>query len=85
MKVIKRDGRFEDYDISKIKRTICIASDDIYKPLTEGDLKSLGDLIDHRIRDNFTESVPSNEVRDIIEKTLRENGFSEVASSYINA
>ncbi|WP_426349882.1 ATP cone domain-containing protein [Alloiococcus sp. CFN-8] len=85
MKVIKRDGRFEDYDISKIKRTICNASDDINKPLTEGDLKNLGDLIDHSIRESFSESVPSNEIRNIIESTLRENGFSAVASSYTNS
>ena len=85
MKVIKRDGRFEDYDLLKIKRTICNASDDIKQPLTEGDLKTMCDLIDDKICENYSETVPSNKIRDIIEKTLRSNGFSEVAASYINA
>ncbi|MGM9975231.1 MAG: ATP cone domain-containing protein [Clostridiaceae bacterium] len=85
MKVIKRDGRFEDYDLNKIKRTICNASDDINQPLNEGDLKSICDLVEDDIYENFSESVPSNEIRNIIEKTLRSNGFSPVASSYINS
>jgi len=85
MKVIKKNGNLETYDSEKIKKSIANTSDDIRQPLTKADLNTLCSSINDIIYENHKESIAYIEIRKIVEKVLRENGFSEVASHYINS
>ncbi len=85
MKVIKRDSRLQEFDLEKIKRTLRNASDDINQPMNQGDLNSISDEIEKRIFRDYKDTVPSAEIRNIINDTLRGFGFSKIAESYINS
>lgn len=85
MKVKKRDSRLQDFNLGKIKRTICNASDDIREPMTEGDLNSISDDIEEKVMKRFKDVVSSTELRNIIIETLNELGFKSVSESYENA
>lgn len=85
MKVKKRDSRLQEFNLDKIKRTICNASDDIREPMTEGDLNFISDDIEEKVMKRFKDVVLSIELRKIIIETLNELGFRSVSESYENA
>ena len=82
-KIIKRDGRIVDYDISKIENAICKAM----MSLGDGeikDCKKLAKLTELELLENFDNKLPSVEdIQDIVEKVLMRNGHENVAKSYI--
>ena len=82
-KIIKRDGRIVDYDISKIENAICKAM----MSLGDGeikDCKKLAKLTELELLENFDNKLPSVEdIQDIVEKVLMRNGQESVAKSYI--
>ncbi|QGU95468.1 ATPase [Clostridium bovifaecis] len=82
MKVIKRDGEVENFEISKIKVSIMKASDDIDEPLNKGDISSIGDIVEEFIKKNYRDSIKSSEIHDIVVNILEKNAFKNIAKAY---
>ncbi len=82
-KIIKRDGRIVDYDISKIENAIVKAM----LSLGEGDVRDarkLAKITELELTENFEGKLPSVEdIQDTVEKVLMRNGFENVAKCYI--
>ena len=82
-KIIKRDGRVVDYDISKIENAIVKAM----LSLGEGDVRDarkLAKLTELEVSEKFEDKLPSVEdIQDAVEKVLMRNGFENVAKCYI--
>ncbi len=83
-KIIKRDGREQDFDLKRVKDAIkaaFIASETFF---TEDIL----DLISIRVTANFQEKIKGGkialeDIQDCVEKTLEQSGYNNVAKSYI--
>ena len=82
-KIIKRDGRIVDFDITKIENAIVKAM----MSLGEGDVRDarkLAKITELELAEKFEEKLPSVEdIQDIVEKVLMRNGFENVAKCYI--
>ncbi len=82
-KIIKRDGRVVDYDITKIESAIVKAM----MSLGEGDVRDarkLAKIAELELTEQFEDKLPSVEdIQDIVEKVLMRNGFENVAKCYI--
>ncbi len=81
--IMKRDGRLVDFDASKIEKAIrkamnAIGSSEI------SDCNKLAKLVEAEIESKFSDKLPDVEsVQDIVERTLMDKGYSEVAKEYI--
>lgn len=81
--IIKRDGRLDDFDVSKIENAILKAMNAIGAKEIE-DCKKISKMVEAEIESAFTEKTPDVEsVQDIVEKTLMNNGYTDVAKEYI--
>ena len=85
MRVIKKDGRIQSFDIIKIRSSILSASIDSNTIINEADLKVLSNSVlkslkDLRGDDGITSSY---EVFAIIIETLNKDGFKDIAISYL--
>ncbi len=82
-KIIKRDGRIVDYDITKIENAIVKAM----LSLGEGDVRDarkLAKITELELTEKFENKLPSVEdIQDTVEKVLMRNGFENVAKCYI--
>ena len=83
-KIIKRDGRVVDFDISKIETAIVKAM----MSLGEGDVrdcKKLAKITELELIEQFDDKkIPTVEdVQDTVEKVLMRNGYENVAKCYI--
>lgn len=82
MKVVKRDGEIENFEISKIKVSIMRASDDIDEPLNKGDISSIGDIVEDFIMQSYSDSIKSSEIHEIVVSILEKNSFKNIAKAY---
>jgi ribonucleoside-triphosphate reductase len=82
-KIIKRDGRVVTFDQERIINAIFKAA----KAVGGADRRAAGKLsqeVVNIINENFRDSLPSvEEVQDIVEKVLIENGHARTAKAYI--
>lgn len=86
MKIIKKDGRLEEFNIGKIKTSIENAGRDSEVILNESDIKILLDDIKKvftLIEDNRT-ITSSYEVIGIVLDILKKDGFNNILKAYIN-
>lgn len=84
MKVIKRNGRVEEFDINKIKFTVQKAAEESYQPFTGSDINNLSQAINSEVHKDGREQIKVSEILDIILSTLTELGFNDVAKFYKN-
>lgn len=85
MKIIKKDGRLEEFNIGKIKTSIENAGRDSETILNESDIKILLEDIEKvlsLIKVN-RDTTSSYEVIGIILDILRKDGFNNVLKSYV--
>ena len=82
MKVIKRDGRLQEFDLSKIKTSIDRASDDARQPLNESDLENLARSIQKDLKNYQKESIHSDIIQKFVLLQLEKHGFKVVAEYY---
>ena len=85
MKIIKKDGRLEDFNLDKIKTSIENAGRDSETILNESDIKILLEDIEKvlsLIKVN-RDTTSSYEVIGIILDILRKDGFNNVLKSYV--
>lgn len=85
MRVIKKDGRIQSFDIIKIRSSILSASIDSNTIINEADLKVLSNSVlkslkDLRGDDGITSAY---EIFAIIIETLNKDGFKDIAMSYL--
>lgn len=82
-KIQKRDGRVVDYDDKKISNAIFMAMSNV----CGGDFRKSEELaqkVGAILESVYIEAVPTVEnIQDIVEKVLMENGFFDVAKHYI--
>ena len=82
-KIIKRDGRLMDFDISKIEGAIAKAML-AYGEGEVRDCKRLAKLVELELEEKFAGNTPSVEnVQDVVEQVLMTNGYGNVAKCYI--
>ena len=84
LKVLKRDGRFVDFDVEKISNAIFKAA----KAVGGEDRSIAGKLANEvckKIANDFSiyPSISVEEIQDIVEKILIENGHAKTAKAYI--
>ena len=82
MKVLKRNGSLQDFDIEKIRYSIANASDSIRKPLTEGDLHALSKEVLGALGKKGEDTVRFDELHKLVVGALRDTGFYDVAQEY---
>lgn len=82
-KIIKRDGSLQDFDRKKIENAIFKAARAVGG--SDRNLASkLTDKVINILEEKFTESIPTVEnIQDIVEKVLIENGHAKTAKAYI--
>lgn len=87
MKIIKKDGRVQDFDVRKISTSINNAANDVSEmSLNESDIKLITDDCINRIKKMRKEDgvTSSYEIIGVIAEVLEEDGFNLVLKSYIN-
>ena len=82
MKVIKQDGRLENFDLSKIKTSIYRASDDAGQPLNESDIENLARSIEKALKNYQKDNIHSNIIQNFVLRELEKQGFKIVAQYY---
>ena len=87
MMTIKKDGRLQEFDESKIRTSIENAAKSISQvPLNEADINVISsDVVDKikKIRKN-NDNTSSYEIIGIIVDILKKDGFREVAREFLN-
>ncbi|KHM51244.1 ribonucleoside-triphosphate reductase class III catalytic subunit [Anaerovibrio lipolyticus DSM 3074] len=79
--VIKRSGVVVDYDASKIFNAIAGASKAVNDSLSTRDIQKVVDQVESAI-ENW-ENINVEDIQDIVEKTLMEQDYYEIAKRYI--
>ena len=83
-KVIKRDGKITSFDINKISNAISLAFDSVSREHEKTQIDLLALLVtskfDSKIKNGF---IAVEDIQDLVEETLMESGFADVAKSYI--
>lgn len=82
MKVIKKDGRIQDFDINKILITLEKVSDEIEEPFTESDIKNLSEDIMDSLKAISEDTIEVNSIQDVVVKQLENLGFTKAAVHY---
>lgn len=77
--VIKRDGRKVDFDVDKIAKAINAASQDARKQ----ELGMNAETIAETIRDNGLDELAVEQIQDLVEQKLMEQGYYDIAKAYI--
>ena len=82
MKVIKRDGRLQGFDVQRIKTSIYRASDDASEPLNTSDIENLARSIEHSIKDLQKDTIQSYLIQSIVLSEIEKSGFHNVGKYY---
>lgn len=83
MVIIKKDGRIEEFNISKIKHSILNASNEINQPLTDSDLKVIESEILNILKVLNREKTSSYEIFGIVSNVLNKLSFKTIGKSYL--
>lgn len=82
VKVIKRDGRLQEFDLKKIIIVLERISDEMDEPLTASDLGNIADSVETRLYELKRENISTNEIEQILTVQLRELNFNKIANAY---
>ena len=82
MKVLKRSGKLEDFDLKKIQKCLECISDSFEGLLTNSDISNLISEINQKVTENYTEQITYKEIRTIVAQTLNDMGFSKASKAY---
>ena len=82
--IIKRDGRTASYDISKISIAISKAMEACGRPAEQEECTRLAKIVETKLHGQFGSEAPGIEdIQDMVETVLMENGYAFVARKYI--
>ncbi len=82
MKVIKRDGRIQDFDINKILLSVENASDGADAPMASSDISNIGEDVQEKIDNYGSGHIHSSKIHKFVVEALKKLGFSIVADYY---
>lgn len=82
MNIIKKDGRIQQFEISKIRMSLQRASDDINSPLTTSDIKNVVEDIDKELKKLKISIIQADKVQETVYNVLLDNGFNELGDYY---
>lgn len=82
MKVVKRDGRIQDFDLNKILITLEKVSDEIVQPFTESDINNLSEDIENSIKALSGDAIEVGKIQDVVVENLEKLGFNKAAKHY---
>ncbi len=83
MKIIKRNGSEEEFDIDKIIMAIRKANDaGIRKELTEEQIDDIADYIEYKC-DKMNRTLSVEEIQDLVENQIMAKGAFEIAKGYV--
>jgi len=82
MKVIKRDGRIQDFDINKVMLTVEYASDSAGAPMASSDIQNIGEDVQEKINSYGSDYIHASVIQQFVIDSLKELGFSIVAKHY---
>lgn len=86
MQIVKKNGKIESFDLSKISTSIENSAEDISYTLTDADsnmiLKQVKEILDSLNNENKMTST--FEIRGIIYYVLIENKFTNLCKAYMN-
>lgn len=78
--VVKRSGKSEPFDPQKLENSLAAASDELRKPLSQGDINLIMSPV---LRAVVTkQSVTSSELYDLLAKSIEDAGFGQIARVY---
>lgn len=85
IKVIKKDGRIEDFNDSKVMRSITNSADRVKIQFNKSDLDTICMDVEKKIKEIRKDGSPTStyEVRSLVVELLIDIGFSKVANSYV--
>ena len=85
MKVIKKDGRIQSFDIIKVRSSILSASIDSNTIINESDLKNISARVLKELKGLRGEDGLSStyEIFAIIIECLNKDGFEDIANAYL--
>jgi transcriptional regulator NrdR family protein len=82
LKVIKRDGRTQEFNIHKIILTLEKVSEEIEEPFTESDINNLsGDILTF-IKTIDGDKISVKDIQDIVVEELVKLGFNKASKHY---
>lgn len=82
MKVKKRNGRIQEFNLDKIKFSIQRASDDMNKPLNESDSNRIVNTINAELLAKNKATIEYREIHSKVVEILNEFGFKDLANFY---
>ncbi|GAA0728528.1 anaerobic ribonucleoside triphosphate reductase [Clostridium malenominatum] len=82
--VVKRDGRKVSFDSTKITSAIKGASEEIAYNLKESEFIDITQKIIKRLEDINSEEISVEEIQNLVEVTLVQNGYKEIGAIYAN-
>ena len=81
IEVTKRDGRIEKFDIWKIRQVVMLAISQAGMEFEIEDVYDISTLVEERVK--HRDKISVEEISDIVERVLAENGYFEASKAYI--
>lgn len=82
MKVSKRNGQLQDFNLEKIKTSLACTSNDIREPLNKSDLDNISTMVEENIHNKFSGQITYVDVHNVVFSTLKDMGFTDMAKAY---
>ncbi|MDR5588587.1 MULTISPECIES: ATP cone domain-containing protein [Clostridium] len=83
MNIIKKNGRIEEFQMSKIRQSILNASEEVTEPLSDAELKLIEKEVNNILCKLNRTETSSYEVFAICLNVLKELGFKAICKSYL--
>ena len=83
-RVVKRDGRITKFDSEKIRNVIKKSSEQIIYSITTDEIDVLVQEIIKELNDNGKVYFNVEEIQDVVEKLLLDNGYTKIGVAYSN-
>lgn len=82
--VFKRQGNLQEFDYSKIERSIKNAGRDAGVDLSSSDLKIIQSLVEDKLREDGENIIKSSSIRLFVVDSLKKANYKEIATAYQN-
>ncbi len=84
MKIIKKNGSIQEFDSNKLCTSITRSAEDIGVYMNQSDLNLITDDVKHKLEILNRKETSSYEIFGLTLQLLIEEGFKDVAFSYLN-
>jgi transcriptional repressor NrdR len=82
LKVRKRDGRIQDFNLGKIRLTIERVSDEVQMPLTGSDLDMISKSIERDLASRGEDIIDTAQIGKTVVAQLEDFGYKKIAVAY---